>query len=323
LREFNFLPTDFASTTPFRVAPFDVASLVLASQVCVLLEDTEMAERLYGPVTTLALSHRVFVGPPAGSFSGPISRFAGELALLTGRVEEAIGHHDEAIAVSRMIGSPALEALSLRARERAVTQRSAAAPSAALASLATPVLEPSVAAAVVPETGKLPLSLRREGDVWAITWGDRPCLRLKHSKGLGYLNYLLEQPGRDVHVLELVGTEHATGDAGPVLDARAKADYRKRLDDLKEELEEAESFRDRGRVERAQEEIEAIAEQLAGAVGLGGRDRRAASDVERARINVQRRLKDAIDRVAIADAGLGRYLTAYVKTGTYCSYTAL
>ncbi|HEY6559194.1 MAG TPA: hypothetical protein VI072_18045 [Polyangiaceae bacterium] len=49
-----------------------------------------------------------------------------------------------------------------------------------------------------------------------------------------------------------------------------------------------------------------------GAVGLGGRDRRAASDVERARINVQRRLQDAIERIAQADPALGRYLSRAV-----------
>jgi non-specific serine/threonine protein kinase len=66
-----------------------------------------------------------------------------------------------------------------------------------------------------------------------------------------------------------------------------------------------------------------VAEQLAGAVGLGGRDRRAASDVERTRINVQRRLKDAIERIAAADPVLGRYLAAAVKTGTTCVFQPL
>jgi non-specific serine/threonine protein kinase len=117
-----------------------------------------------------------------------------------------------------------------------------------------------------------------------------------------------------------VGAEHVTGDAGPLLDAQAKAAYRGRLDDLRDELAEAERFADAPRARRAQEEIEAIAGQLAGAVGLGGRDRRAASDVERARINVQRRLKDAIDRIGAEDAALGRYLAAAVKTGIYCVY---
>jgi non-specific serine/threonine protein kinase len=133
----------------------------------------------------------------------------------------------------------------------------------------------------------------------------------------------MQRPGRPVHVLELAGIEHRTGDAGSVLDAQAKAQYQARLDDLGEALREAERFADLARAERARSEIEALADQLAAAVGLGGRDRRVASDVERMRINVQRRLKDTLDRIAAADPALGRYLAATIKTGTYCVYDPL
>jgi hypothetical protein len=44
------------------------------------------------------------------------------------------------------------------------------------------------------------------------------------------------------------------------------------------------------------------------------------SRVERARVNVQRRLKDVIRRVEEQDPALGRYLAAAVKTGTWCSF---
>ena len=101
----------------------------------------------------------------------------------------------------------------------------------------------------------------------------------------------------------------------------AKAAYKKRLEALEDEISEAEGFGDEGRANRAREEIELLATQLAGAVGLGGRDRKAASDAERARINVQRRLKDTIDSIGQCDAELGRYLAAAVTTGTYCSFT--
>ncbi len=148
-------------------------------------------------------------------------------------------------------------------------------------------------------------------------------VRLRHSKGVVYLQALLQQPGRQLHVLELVGVDHATGDAGSVLDPRAKEEYRARLAELRNEQEEAEQYRDAARAERCAREIEVIAEQLAGAVGLGGRDRRAASDVERTRINVQRRLKDVVERVSAADPTLGRYLRAALSTGTFCCYQPL
>lgn len=110
------------------------------------------------------------------------------------------------------------------------------------------------------------------------------------------------------------------GDAGPALDARAKAAYRRRLRELAEDLEEAERFHDTGRAERVRVELDAVTEQLAGAVGLGGRDRRADSDSERARLSVTKALKAAVKRVAVHDPVLGLHLQRSVRTGAYCSY---
>jgi hypothetical protein len=44
------------------------------------------------------------------------------------------------------------------------------------------------------------------------------------------------------------------------------------------------------------------------------------SHVERARINVQRRLKDVVRRVEEQDPALGRYLAAALQTGIWCSF---
>ena len=63
-----------------------------------------------------------------------------------------------------------------------------------------------------------------------------------------------------------------------------------------------------------------IAHELSAAVGLGGRDRRAASAAERARVNVTRALRREIRRIADEDAGLGRELETTVRTGTFCAY---
>ncbi|HTP25777.1 MAG TPA: hypothetical protein VMK12_08975 [Anaeromyxobacteraceae bacterium] len=65
------------------------------------------------------------------------------------------------------------------------------------------------------------------------------------------------------------------GDAGELLDARAKADYRRRLRQLEAEIEDAAERGDRAGVVRLEDEREALARELARAVGLGGRDRRA------------------------------------------------
>jgi hypothetical protein len=110
-------------------------------------------------------------------------------------------------------------------------------------------------------------------------------------------------------------------DAVPILDARAKAEYRCRLADLRGELEDAERVNDPERTGRARQEMDYIADQLAVAVGLGGRNRRAASQAERARSAVTKRIKDSIDKIAEAMPALGRHLAARIKTGYFCSYS--
>ena len=170
---------------------------------------------------------------------------------------------------------------------------------------------------------------------------DGELFRLRDAKGLVHLAQLLSRPGEELHALDLVA--HAEGgmdpraiagsvagelsiraggqaDVGPTLDAEAKRSYRDRAVELRDELEEAESFNDPERAARAREELAWIAEQLTGAVGLGGRDRRTGSDAERARVNVTRAIRAALRRVGERDEELGRHLQGTVRTGTFCSY---
>src|SRR5690606_16586850 len=111
-----------------------------------------------------------------------------------------------------------------------------------------------------------------------------------------------------------------TGDAGDLLDDRARADYSARIAALKDDLAEAESFGDIGRSERARSELDALTTELSRAFGLGGRKRRADDAAERARVNVQRRLRDAIRRIGEHDAELARHLAWAVRTGIFCVY---
>jgi hypothetical protein len=163
---------------------------------------------------------------------------------------------------------------------------------------------------------------RREGDTWTVSWGGAPC-RVRDSRGMQMLARLLEQPRVELHVLDLAGADRGAvdgGDAGETLDAAARAAYRARLADLGEELEEAESWNDPGRAEKARDERQALEAELARAVGLGGRERRQGRAAERARVNVQRRITDAIRRIQEQSPELGRYLSVTVRTGTTCVY---
>ena len=196
--------------------------------------------------------------------------------------------------------------------------------------------EPDAVSAAEPARGPASAVLAREGDVWRLDYEGR-VLRVRDAKGMRHLALLLANPGIEFHAVDVataaeggaapaaenvegLGVRAGTGDAGPALDSQAKAEYRTRLEDLRAEIEEAESFNDPERAAHAREEMEFIAHELSAAVGLGGRDRRAASAAERARVNVTRALRREIRRIADEDAGLGRELETTVRTGTFCAY---
>jgi hypothetical protein len=174
-----------------------------------------------------------------------------------------------------------------------------------------------------------PFSFAREGEYWAVTHAGAT-FRLKDSLGIQYLVRLLDAPGREIHVLDLTGERAAggagvneaidTGDAGELLDDEARRAYQRRLEDLEETVAEAESFGDAVRAATAREEIEMLGAELGRAVGLGGRARRAGGAAERARSAVQRRIKNAIERVGEHDKGLAALLGRTVRTGNYCIY---
>jgi non-specific serine/threonine protein kinase len=194
-----------------------------------------------------------------------------------------------------------------------------------------------------PRDSAVPRRLfRKDGDYWTVAFAGEP-IRLKAAKGLDYIAHLLRHPGMEFTAIELVnainngGGEarsqkrlHSSdpgievradlGDAGNILDGRAKADYRKRLKELQEELEEAERFNDHGRQQRLSNEIEAITAELKAAIGRRGIDRRAASHLERARSSVSKRIKFALQQIQQANAAAGSHLSESIRTGHRCVY---
>jgi predicted ATPase/class 3 adenylate cyclase len=168
-----------------------------------------------------------------------------------------------------------------------------------------------------PTTGLL----RRAGRHWLVGYGDVR-FELPDAKGLGYLSRLLAEPDREIHVLDLVGAGPADpGDAGPVLDEQAKSAYRRRVRELQQEIDEAQAWNDPERAARAEAELEAVTHELAAGVGLGGRDRKAAANAERARVSVRKAITASVAQIRERDTDLGLLLSTTVRTGTYCRYT--
>ena len=126
---------------------------------------------------------------------------------------------------------------------------------------------------------------RREGEYWTIRHRGSEC-HLRDSKGVRYLAFLLRNAGRECHALEVAveGSPDATASPGGAPD-----DLGMHADDARE-------------------------------VGLGERDRPAASAAERARQNVARSVKMVLDRLGESSPDLASHLHRTIRTGTFCSY---
>lgn len=309
---------DFSGIPRDNVWPLAMA---LLSEVCLHLGDAARATKIAGLLAPFSGQNIV---SPHAIFAGPVPLYLGILARASGQVDEAARQLEAAAAAAGKTGDqPALDRVKeLRG------QLGAGAPALPVSEPPPPAEEPYARA-----------SLAREGDVWAFDYGGRT-VRVRHSKGLAYLAELLRSPGNEVHSLDLVRLDQPApaasaspgaaaeldvrgageDDAGPVLDPTAKAAYRDRLESLSEEIEEAESFNDPERAARARQEMDFLAQELSGAVGLHGRDRKVGSSAERARVNVTRAIRSALGRVAEHDTELGQELEATIRTGTFCAH---
>lgn len=270
------------------------------------------------------------------------------LLATTGHVDEAISTLETTIDSLDAAPLPWLRA-TLRIELAALLERAGhtaqarVAASEAAAALATldvvlspdgrAVLErlaPSSARSSTTASTVLTATLTRDGTWWTASH-DGTAVRLRDTKGMGYLAELLLSPGLERHALDLVDRiegvggagdpdRRALGHAGEVIDGRARAAYRHRIEALRADIDDALAD---GRLEHAealQAELDQLVAQLAQAFGLGGRSRVAASAAERARLNVTRALRAALAKLVDALPGPGAALDRHVRTGLYCVY---
>lgn len=310
----------------------------VTSEIAWALGDRELARALYAELLPLAGKPFV-VTATAYSLHGVVDHALMRLGSLFQSPAQVDAHAASALALCERLGAAPIGALvrcdwarilHLRAqpedRARASELAAHAGPAArelgmldlagACAALAAQL---GVAEAEAPVSAAVHMQL--DGDVWTLRSGAIVC-RVRDTRGMHMLAQLIDHRGRELHVLELSGSEQAVdgGDAGEVLDREAKLSYLRRLRELDAELEEAASWNDLARREQLLREAELLRKELSRAFGKGGRERRVASAVERARINVRRRLTVALEHVERTSPELARKLRAAVKTGVYCVY---
>ncbi|HZY04033.1 MAG TPA: hypothetical protein VFF02_11080, partial [Anaeromyxobacteraceae bacterium] len=328
-----------------EVQSFPLA-LVTMADVAIRLGLQSLAAELLEPVAALPAAgwRAMSWGAVAYVWDGPLPALVGGLLATLERWGEAAPHLDGAVAEADAAGARPAAAEARRQlglvlarrggrEDRARAARLLEEAAAEAAALAMPHLARRAeearraigpAPAVWPATAPAvpDLRLAREGEVWSLSCGGRT-VRLRHSRALEILDRLLRHPGREFPALELgaAGGELLDrGDAGEALDSRARAAYRRRLSELEEELREAEQFCDAGRTGRLRAEQEFLRQELSRGLGLGGRPRRAPGAPERARVNVQKRLRGVIRRIGAALPEVGSHLERSIRTGAVVSY---
>lgn len=346
---------DFTDLPPDPMYP---AALAWLTRVASYLFDARRAQLLY-PLLLPFSERNIVVTPYVGGCLGSAERYLGLAAAIGGNPDAAEQHYRAGIAMNERMGARPVVActqheyarlLQFRGRPGDLAKARALLESAQAISLAcgmTQLLEwidrlgspaflgtnadapdPQTASGFERPTPATRAVLRRDGEVWTVAFGAAQ-FRLKDTKGVQLLSTLLQNPRREIHALDLaVATDGLPdtpvvadrGDAGPLLDPAARTAYKTRLGDLRDELDEAERFNDPARAAHARHEIEFLTDELARGVGLGGRDRKAASAAERARVNATRTIGAVMKKIAAECPPLGEHLRATVRTGYVCVY---
>ena len=340
------------SASGFEALPFDnywVFNVSLLGELAHALRDDAAAAVLYEHLQPYAM--RNTYAPPEACL-GSVSRSLGLLAEALGRFDDAARHFENALAHNRRMGARLwfahtehdLALLFLRhfgPSERAHAREMLIDALQTCDDIGMPVLRskittllggaaPAARAAArdrepIAESGTLLL----EGEYWTVAYAGRT-VRLRDSKGMRILARLMSTPGRPHPSLDLERTGEtgdqatayaiAAGDAGEMLDDEARRAYRARITELRSAIDDAQSAGAADRAGALQEELVFITRELSRGLGLGGRARRAGSAAERARVNVTRAVKAAMQRISEVDPSLAAHLNATVRTGTVCVY---
>ncbi|HET7487580.1 MAG TPA: hypothetical protein VFJ85_06585 [Acidimicrobiales bacterium] len=275
----------------------------------------------------------------------PVPELQARVATVRARVLDAGGDGAAAVAVLEAAldelptsGAPLLRAELLlglvrmhdAAGHRAAAQVDAGRATAALAGL--DVLVPAADQALLRRVcgappGAMSAELRRDDRGFLVSC-DGVHERVPDTKGLRYLAELVADPGVERHALDLVDRvegvgavdRRSLGDAGALADGAARAAYRRRAEALRAEIDEAMEIGALDRADALQEELDGLVAELARAFGMGGRDRKASSAAERARVNVTRALRAAAARLAEAVPEAGAALDRSLRTGLFCAY---
>src|SRR5439155_7478706 len=152
--------------------------------------------------------------------------YLGLVARTMGRLDDAAAHFEAALAVATRMRAPVLVARTQYEYATALRARAAPGDAARARQLLAAAHEVAEAFGMEelraqteallagdagprrgpaePRSTTAPNVFRRDGEYWLVTYGEQT-VRLRGTRGLGYLARLLAHPGREVHASDLLG----------------------------------------------------------------------------------------------------------------------
>jgi hypothetical protein len=185
------------------------------------------------------------------------------------------------------------------------------------------------------------------GDHWAITYQGHT-KTFNNTKGLRYIAFLIQNQGKEVLVTDLyyainppdsktIDSTHSDmtvdqlnemhlsvgdlGNAGDTLTPKGKTRLKEEVRNIQEQIEEATELGDDVTVAELEQKQEDILGYIAAESGLGGKTRKASSDIERQRKAVSKRISSDIKKITTTFPDLGHHLNETIHTGTQCHYS--
>jgi hypothetical protein len=312
-------------------------SMYCVIEAAALLADAQLARAAYellAPYAALPLA-----GGPGIVCFGSVEHALGVACLAWNEPERATSHLRSALRVNHALEHwPAAamtrwrlaEALHRRGgwedRAEVRTLRAKAAWEAREWGLRLP--DDTAAAARQPSRSKSAarVSFRQRGRRWEVRLDEQSAL-VRDSRGAQYLAVLTANADQDILAATLsaglLGGEWsgaAADSAQPVLDDAARRQFRQRLSELDEAIEESSVVGDEQRHDELTREREWLLRELAAATGLGGRAKTFVTNEERARVAVGKAIRRAIDHIGQSNQAIAEHLRQCVQTGRYCVY---
>jgi tetratricopeptide (TPR) repeat protein len=311
-----------------------LAGMHAIAETAYLIGDADLARQTYQLLTPYAAL------PIMPSFAvtclGSTERPLGLTALTFDRPDLAVEHLDRAVTANRLLGNLPIAAITAADLAEALLRRGHPGDRERTADLLQTAQRDAAALGMTTRATTWQIrrrdlatrhaTIRRQGRHWLLTLNGHRAI-VPHRIGMTYLARILTNPGQEISALALAA--ESTGPLSPLtasnhqplIDDQARAAYRRRAEELTDELAEAETNTDLARAEILRAEIAALLDELERVSAKGGRTRPFADPHERARTAVRKAIKRAIDETATIDPTIGGLLRSTITTGTTCRHT--